>query len=86
MSVRDIYLNIERIARYSEVESDDHMSPPNWDWTQDPRAIPNANLGGGTTGPLNLFTPDFMGYGGSIGEQLPGSRGHLRGRSVFAHR
>src|SRR5216684_7247553 len=37
-----------------------------WDWTQDPRAIPNANLGGGTTGTLNLFTPDFMGYGGLI--------------------
>jgi Common central domain of tyrosinase len=36
-----------------------------WDWTQDPRAIPNANLGGGTTGTLNLFTSDFMGYGGS---------------------
>ena len=36
-----------------------------WDWTQDPRAIPNANLGGGATGTLNLFTPDFMGYGGS---------------------
>ncbi len=36
-----------------------------WDWTQDPRAIPNANLGGGTTGTLNLFTPAFMGYGGS---------------------
>ncbi len=36
-----------------------------WDWTQDPRAIPNANLGGGTRGTLNLFTPDFMGYGGS---------------------
>ncbi len=35
-----------------------------WDWTQDPRAIPNANLGGGTTGVLNLFTPGFMGYGG----------------------
>ena len=31
-----------------------------WDWTQDPRAIPNANLGGGTTGSLNLFTSDFM--------------------------
>jgi hypothetical protein len=36
-----------------------------WDWTQDPRAVPNANLGGGTTGTLNLFTPDFMGYGGA---------------------
>ena len=37
-----------------------------WDWTQDPRAIANANLGGGATGTLNLFTPDFMGYGGSV--------------------
>mgnify|MGYP001305641189 CR=1 FL=1 len=37
-----------------------------WDWTQDPRAIPGANLGGGATGTLNLFTPDFMGYGGSV--------------------
>lgn len=36
-----------------------------WDWTQDPRAIPNANLGDGRRGTLNLFTPDFMGYGGS---------------------
>ena len=36
-----------------------------WNWTQDPRAIPNANLGGGVRGVLNLFTPDFMGYGGS---------------------
>ncbi|WP_157110587.1 RICIN domain-containing protein [Nocardia anaemiae] len=36
-----------------------------WDWTQDPRAIPNANLGNGSTGTLNLFTSDFMGYGGS---------------------
>ena len=36
-----------------------------WDWTQDPRAIPNANLGGGVVGTLNLFTTGFMGYGGS---------------------
>jgi hypothetical protein len=36
-----------------------------WDWTQDPTAIPNANLGGGMTGTLNLFTSEFMGYGGS---------------------
>ncbi|MEO8286561.1 MAG: tyrosinase family protein [Chloroflexota bacterium] len=32
-----------------------------WDWTQDPRNIPNANLGGGTTGNLDLFTSAFMG-------------------------
>ncbi|HEY1247481.1 MAG TPA: tyrosinase family protein [Nitrososphaera sp.] len=42
-----------------------------WDWTQDPRAIPNANLGGGTTGTLSLFTSDFMGYGG-LTDQLIG--------------
>jgi hypothetical protein len=38
-----------------------------WDWKQDPRAIPNANLGVGVPpGTLNLFTPDFMGYGGAV--------------------
>ena len=58
-----------------------------WDWTQDPRAIPNANLGGGTTGTLNLFTPSFMGYGGpnsapigepwlSAGYYVPGASLH----------
>jgi hypothetical protein len=41
-----------------------------WDWTQDPRSIPNANLGGGTTGTLNLFTPDFMGYGGQNSQPI----------------
>jgi hypothetical protein len=41
-----------------------------WDWTQDPRNIPNANLGGGTTGNLNLFTPDFMGYGGATDDLI----------------
>jgi hypothetical protein len=41
-----------------------------WDWTQDPRAVPNANLGGGATGTLNLFTPDFMGYGGSTPAEI----------------
>ena len=61
-----------------------------WDWTQDPRAVPNANLGGGTTGTLNLFTSGFMGYGGStvapIGEPwlsagyyVPGASPHRDG-------
>src|SRR2546430_8431756 len=36
-----------------------------WNWTQDPRAIPNANLGGGVVGTLNLFTAGFMGYAGA---------------------
>ncbi len=41
-----------------------------WDWKQDPTAIPNANLGGGLTGTLNLFTADFMGYGGSTSQPI----------------
>ena len=41
-----------------------------WDWTQDPRSIPNANLGGGSTGTLNLFTSDFMGYGGDTSDEI----------------
>lgn len=41
-----------------------------WDWTQDPRAIANANLGNGNIGTLNLFTPDFMGYGGSTSDVI----------------
>jgi hypothetical protein len=58
-----------------------------WDWTQDPRAIPDANLGGGFRGTLNLFTPAFMGYGGlllseigepwlSAGYYVPGANPH----------
>lgn len=58
-----------------------------WDWTQDPTAIPGANLGGGTIGTLNLFTTDFMGYGGatsapigepwlSAGYYVPGASQH----------
>jgi Common central domain of tyrosinase len=42
-----------------------------WDWTQDPRAIPNANLGTDVPpGNLNLFTPDFMGYGGTEKKEI----------------
>ncbi|WP_218835637.1 tyrosinase family protein [Streptomyces sp. SA15] len=41
-----------------------------WDWTQDPRAIPNANLGDGRRGTLNLFTSDFMGYGGPTQQEI----------------
>jgi hypothetical protein len=41
-----------------------------WDWTQDPTDIPNANLGGGTTGNLNLFTDDFFGYGGNASDEI----------------
>jgi Common central domain of tyrosinase len=44
---------------------DPRLSLHYWDWTQDPRKILHANLGDGHTGELNLFTDDFMGYGGS---------------------
>ncbi|MBT2454518.1 tyrosinase family protein [Streptomyces sp. ISL-86] len=43
---------------------DPRVSLHYWDWTQDPRSIPNANLGNSHSGSLNLFTPEFMGYGG----------------------
>ena len=58
---REIVNRLEEMLRAINPQLSLHY----WDWTQDPRAIPNANLGGGLTGTLNLFTPDFMGYGGS---------------------
>jgi len=57
---REIVNRLEEMLRQINPKLSLHY----WDWTQDPRAIPNANLGGGVTGTLNLFTPDFMGYGG----------------------
>lgn len=58
---RELVNRFEALLR----QIDPRLSLHYWDWTQDPRAIPNANLGGGLTGPLNLFTSDFMGYGGA---------------------
>lgn len=58
---REIVNRLEAMLR----EVNPLLSLHYWDWTQDPRAVPNANLGGGSTGNLNLFTPDFMGYGGT---------------------
>lgn len=58
---RELVNRLEAMLR----EVDSRLSLHYWDWTQDPRSIPNANLGGGTTGTLNLFTPDFMGHGGT---------------------
>ena len=57
----------ELVNRFEDLlrQVDSRLSLHYWDWTQDPRSIPEANLGGGRTGTLNLFTPDFMGYGGS---------------------
>jgi hypothetical protein len=58
---REIVNRLEQMLR----EVNPQLSLHYWDWKEDPRAIPNANLGGGNTGPLNLFTDDFMGYGGA---------------------
>ncbi|MFZ3497488.1 tyrosinase family protein [Streptomyces sp. 5.8] len=56
---------------------DSRVSQHYWDWTQDPRSIPSANLGNGNSGSLNLFTPEFMGYGGQalqlIGQPFEGA-------------
>jgi hypothetical protein len=65
---REIVNRLEEMLRQINPQLSLHY----WDWTQDPTNIPNGNLGGGTTGTLNLFTTAFMGYGGassaSIGE------------------
>lgn len=40
-----------------------------WDFKDDPRNIPNGNIGGGAVGPVNLFDSDFMGSSsGSAGD------------------
>jgi hypothetical protein len=41
-----------------------------WDFKEDPRALPDANLGGGNTGVLNLFDPIFMGSPGLPATQV----------------
>jgi hypothetical protein len=75
----------EIVNRFEELlrQIDPRLSLHYWDWTQDPRAIPNANLGGGVTGTLNLFTSDFMGHGGStsapIGEPWLGAKYYVPG-------
>lgn len=63
---RELCNRLEEMLR----EVDPRLSLHYWDWTQDPRNIPGANLGGGTTGTLNLFTPDFMGYGGTTSRPI----------------
>ena len=62
---REIVNRIEAMLRQINPQLSLHY----WDWTQDPRSIPNANLGGGMTGNLDLFTAAFMGEkNGAIGE------------------
>jgi hypothetical protein len=63
---REIVSRLEQMIRQINPQLSLHY----WDWTQDPRAIPNANLGGGSTGTLNLFTADFMGHGGNTEQPI----------------
>ncbi len=78
---REIVNRLEDLLRQINPQLSLHY----WDWTQDPRAVPNANLGGGTTGTLNLFTTDFMGYGESadapIGEPWQSAGYYVPGAS-----
>ena len=62
---REIVNRMEALLR----QINPRLSLHYWDWTQDPRSIPNANLGAGA-GTLNLFTPDFMGYGGPTSQPI----------------
>lgn len=63
---REIVNRLEEMLRQINPQLSLHY----WDWTQNPTAVPNANLGGGMTGTLNLFTPDFMGYGGATDQPI----------------
>ena len=80
---REIVNRFEDLIR----EVDPRLSLHYWDWTQDPRDIPNANLGGGNTGRVNLFTDDFMGYGGEtpkpVGEPWLSARYYVPGADPF---
>ncbi len=62
---REITNRLEEMLRQINPQLSLHY----WDWTQNPTNIPNANLGGGTTGTFDLFTANFMGEkNGLIGE------------------
>ena len=63
---REIVNRLEALLR----QINPALSMHYWDWTQDPRAITGANLGGGSTGTLNLFTTDFMGFGGATQQPI----------------
>ena len=80
---REIVNRLEELLRQINPQLSLHY----WDWTQDPRAIPGANLGGGLTGTLNLFSSDFMGYGGSssapIGEPWLSAGYYVPGATNF---
>jgi hypothetical protein len=57
---REITNRFEAMLR----EINPQLSLHYWDFKEDPRAIPNADLGGGMVGTLNLFDVNFMGSPG----------------------
>ncbi|KAJ5462121.1 common central of tyrosinase domain-containing protein [Penicillium desertorum] len=62
---REVTNRFEALLR----EINPQLSLHYWDFKEDPRSIPSGNLGGGATGPVNLFDPNFMGSPrGEIGE------------------
>jgi Common central domain of tyrosinase len=54
---REITNRLEAMLR----EVNPQLSLHYWSFSEDPTNVPNGNLGGGATGPLNLFDPNFMG-------------------------
>jgi len=78
---REIVNRLEGLVR----EINPKLSLHYWDWTQNPNAVPGANLGGGSTGTLDLLTSGFFGYGGStsapIGEPWLGAGYYVPGAS-----
>ena len=77
---REIVNRFEAMLR----EINPQLSLHYWDWTQDPRSISNANLGGGSVGTLDLFTPALMGQkNGLIGEPWLTAGFYVPGASNF---
>ena len=77
---REIVNRFEAMLR----EINPQLSLHYWDWTQDPRSISNANLGGGSVGTLDLFTPALMGQkNGLIGEPWLAAGFYVPGASNF---
>lgn len=56
---REIVNRMEQMLRHVHPQVSLHY----WNWQQHPGKVPDGNIGGGTTGELNLFTADFMGHG-----------------------
>ena len=62
----------EIVNRFEELirQVNPQLSLHYWDWTEDPRSLPNAKLEGGGIGNLNLFTNTLFGYGGNVRNEI----------------